>query len=76
MGGFFRVSLEIFILEGPLHDRYTRQLHRRGTVTPAIFGALSLERLIDRPPQIYPPHGSFTRDQISWSIFLDSTIFL
>ena len=27
---FFLANLEIFILEGPLHDRYIRPLHRRG----------------------------------------------
>ena len=64
MSDFFRASLEIFIFDGPLHDRYTRPLHRRRTVTPAILGpflratkwrTLSLERLNDRAPQILPP---------------------
>ena len=41
----FWASLEIFILEGPLHDRYTRPLHSRGTVTPAILGRRPLGRL-------------------------------
>ena len=41
----FRANLEIFIFEGPLHDRYTRPLHRRGTVTPAILGRRPLGRL-------------------------------
>ena len=34
---FFGANLEIFILEGPLHDRYIRPLHRRGTVTHRLF---------------------------------------
>ena len=42
----FRASLEIFIFEGPLHYRYTRPLHRRGTgVTPAMLGRRPLGRL-------------------------------
>ena len=42
---FFLANLEIFILGGPLHDRYIRPLHRRGTVTPAILGRRPLGRL-------------------------------
>ena len=56
MSDFFRASLEIFIFEGPLHDRYTRPLHRRGTVTPgAILGRRPLGRL---SLTLYPPYCS------------------
>ena len=42
---FLGADLEICILEGPLHYRYIRPLHRRGTVTPAILARRPLGRL-------------------------------